>query len=92
MHLINKQYTSLQHFYDKNIFFPVLNNFLQILLINFYVSGSLMLSSDNSLDFHAKILSPPVGFVKDLKSSSNIKLFCDSSSLKKLIYQLNNLN
>ena len=31
------------------------------------VTGGLMLSSDNPLDFHAKILSLPVGAVKDLR-------------------------
>ena len=32
------------------------------------IAGVLMLSSDNTLDFHAKILSQPVSVVKDLKS------------------------
>ena len=37
------------------------------------VAGGLMLSSDNSFDFHAKIPLLPVVIVKNVKSGSNTK-------------------
>ena len=39
---------------------------------------SLILTTDKTLDFHAKILTlPPVGIVENLKSGWNIKQLCN---------------
>ena len=44
---------------------------------------SLILTTDKTLDLHAKILTlPPVGIVKNLKSGWNIKQIFNQSPLK----------